>query len=119
MKLTKPQIDVLRLALAVKLSRSSMGWWAQSEAPAASHRVHSPVKVRALHKRGLLDGNFTFDDRYPRNSPHQLHGGGYAEPKPKNLDGLCHEGTTSAKFQVWTSDLGRTALEKLQDRAEP
>ena len=101
-RLTKAQISVLLTGLDTKLDRSSLGWGYEVEE--RIWRVYYPVTIEALCKRGLLDSN--------HQRVHQRHGGGYTEPKPQNLDGARHAHSPEhPKFQVWTNERGREALQ--------
>ena len=52
------QLIVLYVAANYKLRRSSMGWWADGHVwPQGVVRIHSPVTIKSLLKKGLLEGN--------------------------------------------------------------
>ena len=53
-----PQLFVLHVAANYKLRRSSMGWWPDGHVFAnGTVAIHLPVTVKALLKKGLLEGN--------------------------------------------------------------
>ena len=52
------QLMVLYVAANYMLRRSSMGWWADGHVwPNGVVRIHSPVTIKSLLKKGLLEGN--------------------------------------------------------------
>lgn len=104
-RLTDAQIQVLLLGSNCKLSRSSAGWaYDDRKCVTDPVRVHSPATIRSLWKRGLLDSNF--DD--PRGVGRCLE-----LDAVQNTDGArCANSPDVPNLQVWTSELGRKALEE-------
>jgi hypothetical protein len=91
---SKPQIEVLMLGLAHKLSRYWMGWcYDDRTQPGDPVRMFSTATINALWNRGLLAAN-CLD---PRLECRELS-------KTQKPDG-------ASQFQVWTSDLGIKTLE--------
>jgi hypothetical protein len=101
LRLSESQIEVLLKGVDHMLSRSSMGW---SYDDRVRHedgvRIHSPATIKSLWKRGLLDSNFVDPRAVGRCD--ELDG-------VQNLDG-------EREFLVWTSELGRKALDDIQQK---
>jgi len=70
--------------------------------------IHSPATIKSLWKRGLLDSNFVD----PRGVGTSLERRGV-----QNLDGAhyAHSPEVSV-LMVWTSELGRKALDDIQQK---
>ena len=77
-------------------------------AGATSSRVHSQATIESLWKRGLLDANF--------NDPRGV--GPFREARRvENLDGLRYPHSPEVSvLLVWTSELGRKALDDIQQK---
>ena len=105
-RLSPLQIDALLAGLEHKMARSALGWLCDINGRDEPTLLFRMVTIRSLHKRGLLDGNFT-DMR--------VHDGD--SRGVKNLDGAVHEHCIefpkTPKFQVWTSDLGKELLKEV------
>jgi hypothetical protein len=95
-RLSKAQIDVLILCMDHKLSRYWDGWACEDRTAGADPgRMYKTSTINSLWERGLLDANL----KDPRLPCWKLDG-------ERKLDG-------APRFQVWTSALGRKALESL------
>jgi hypothetical protein len=89
-----PQIELLMLGLANRLSRYSMGWCCDDGIPEGAYvRMFSAAIVSALWKRGLLAANCADPSlRFRELSNTRI------------LDG-------ASRFQVWTNDAGIQCLQ--------
>jgi hypothetical protein len=93
-RLSKAQMDVLTLCMWYKLSRDWDGWVSDDRTVGADPgRMYKTSTISSLWERGLLDANF----KDPRVACGELNG-------ERKFDGAL-------RFQVWTSALGRKALE--------
>ena len=100
------QLKALLAGVDHKLGRSLLGWLCDIDGPTEPAILFRTVTIKSLHKKGLLDANFT-DMRV-----HDGHKNGV-----QNLDGAVHEHCLkfpkTPKFQVWTSDLGKEVLKEV------
>jgi hypothetical protein len=105
-RLSPVQIDALLVAVDHKMARSALGWLCDINGPDEPALLFRMVTIRSLHKRGLLDANFT---------NMRVHDGD--SRGVQNLDGAVHEHCVSTpktpKFQVWTSALGKEVLREI------
>jgi hypothetical protein len=105
-RLSPVQANALYAGLANKLTRSACGWLCDLNGPDEPAILFRTVTIKSLHKRGLLDANFT-DMRVHGNDTRGL----------QNLDGAVHEHSLlspkTPKFQVWTSALGKEVLREI------
>ena len=100
------QLKALLAGVDHKLDRSLLGWLCDIDGPTEPAILFRTVTIKSLHKKGLLDANFT--DMLVHNG----HTKGL-----QNLDGAAHEhclkSPKTPKFQVWTSDLGKEVLKEV------
>ena len=100
------QLKALLAGVDHKLGRSLLGWLCDIDGPTEPAILFRTVTIKSLHKKGLLDANFT--DMLVHNG----HTKGL-----QNLDGAVHEhclkSPKTPKFQVWTSDLGKEVLKEV------
>ncbi len=93
-RLSKLQVEVLKLCLEHKLSRYRHGWYCYHKKPELGcPRAYSALTINSLWERGLLDANVI-------------------DPRVRSCDlGELQKLEGASKFQVWTSALGRKVLE--------
>jgi hypothetical protein len=103
-RLSPLQVKALLAGLGRKLDRSTLGWVCDERVlPTDYATLFRSVTIRSLHKRGLLDANFT-DKRVLDGDTRGV----------QNLDDARHEHSPEAsKFQVWTNSLGREILAEM------
>jgi hypothetical protein len=105
-QLSPLQINALLAGLEQKMTRSARGWLCDINGPNEPALLLLMVTIRSLHKRGLLDANFT-DMR--------VHDGD--SKSVQTLDGAVHAHSLASpktpKFEVWTSQLGKDILREL------
>lgn len=102
LRLSEIQIAVLLEGVDYKLSRSTMGW--SFDDGTRPLPIFHPATIRALWKKGLLDGNFSD----PRGVGPSLEA-----REVQNLDGARYlHSPHIPELMVWTSALGRKVLEE-------
>jgi hypothetical protein len=102
-RLSPLQAKALLAGVDHKLDRSALGWLCDVNGPTKPAILFRTVTIKSLHKRGLLDANFT-DMRVLDGDTKGV----------QNLDGARHEHSPEvSKFQVWTSALGREILDEM------
>jgi len=101
-----PQIEALVEGTHYQLPRGPMGWGCDTGVGPV--QIHSPATIKSLWKRGLLDANF--------NDPRAV--GPFREARHvENLDGLRYPHSPEVSvLMVWTSELGRKALDDIQQK---
>jgi len=109
LRLSDSQIEVLLKGIDHKLSRSTMGWsYDDRKSPTDGVRIHSPATIKSLWNRGLLDSNFVD----PRGVGRSLEA-----RRVQNLDGAHYTHSPEGSLlMVWTSELGRKALDDIQQK---
>jgi hypothetical protein len=105
-RLSPAQINALLAGLEHKMSRSALGWLCHINGPNEPALLIRMVTIRSLHRRGLVDANFT-DMR--------VHDGDCTGVRA--LDGAVYEHSLASpkqpKFQVWTNQFGKEVLKQL------